>query len=149
MSGWVPFFVALHIATAIAIAVLMGNYHFVDPSLMKDVATSAQADSLNLASQIGRLDVLTLSITVLSILIAVATILGFWFYRGVVEQRATDEVRERLPMILDEYVKKNPYLFTDAVRANAAILRGGLAEDDAGGADFADDIAQAMEGDPE
>ena len=65
------------------------------------------------------------------------------------EQRATDEVRERLPMILDEYVKKNPYLFTDAVRANATILRGGLAADDAGGADFADDIAQAMEGEPE
>jgi len=52
-------------------------------------------------------------------------------------------------MILDEYVKKNPYLFTDAVRANATILRGGLAADDAGGADFADDIAQAMEGEPE
>ncbi|RWB29148.1 MAG: hypothetical protein EOQ42_25860 [Mesorhizobium sp.] len=142
------FFLALHIATAIAIVVLMGNYHFVDPSLMNDVVAGSHSDSLNLASQIGRLDVLTLSITVLSILIAVATILGFWFYRGVVDQRATDEVRERLPMVLDEYVKRNPHLFTEAVRVNAEILRGGLATDPQG-ADFADDIAKAMEGEPE
>lgn len=51
-------------------------------------------------------------------------------------------------MILDEYVKKNPYLFTDAVRANAEILRGGLATGPEC-ADFSDDIAKAMEGDPE
>lgn len=146
-GGWVPIFAALHITAFIFIAVLLGDYHFVDQSLYRDVLNGAQLDALAVANQLGRLDALTLGISVLSILIAVATILGFWFYRGVVDQRATDEVRERLPMLLDYYVKRNPGLFLDAVRANADILRAGLGGETAGSADYADDIAQAMEGD--
>ena len=71
--------------------------------------------------------------------------MGFWFYRGVVDQRATDEVRERLPMILDEYIKKNPSLVALALRANADLAKAGLATED-GTSDFADEIASAMDG---
>lgn len=148
MNGWVPIFLAFHLVAGVFIVVLVGDYHFVDPALLNDITKSGRTDSLNVANQLGRLDVLTIAITLLSIVIAAATILGFWYYRGVVEQRAVDEVRERLPMLVDEFVKRNPHIMTKAVRDNASIFQGSFAGE-SGGSDFADDIARAMEGDPE
>ena len=59
-GGWVPFFVALHVTAFVFIAVLVGDYNFVDATLYEDVVATGGADALNVANQIGRLDVLTL-----------------------------------------------------------------------------------------
>ncbi|WP_127598712.1 hypothetical protein [Nitratireductor alexandrii] len=109
-----------------------------------DQAANA-TDAIHLAAQVGRLDVLSLMIGLLSLAIVVATILGFWFYRGVVDQRAKDEVRELLPNIVRDHLAQNPHVLVEAIRANANLLSGAFGTDSE--RDFFSEIAATIDED--
>lgn len=95
---------------------------------MAEKAASA-VDGIHLAAEVGRLDVLSIVITLFSLAIAVATILGFWFYRGVVDQRAKQEVKELLPSVVKDHLSANPHVLVDAIRTNRDLLRAAFGSD--------------------
>jgi len=102
-----------------------------------------KTDAIHLAAEIGRLDQLSIVIALLSLAIVIATILGFWYYRGVVDQRAKREVRELLPEIVREYFAQNPHVIVEAVRAHAGLLSGALGTDNE--RDFFSEIAATID----
>lgn len=105
-------------------------------------------DALVVAGELGRLDALTFGLTLFSIIIAVLGLVGLWFYRGMVDARATDEVRDRLPMLLDEHLRRNPGVFADALRKNAGVLAAAGFNLNKQEEDFSEEIAQAMGEEP-
>ena len=60
MNTWGPISAVLHVTTIVAVIVLFGDYHFVDPSLYKVAKDNSGAEALNIASQMGRLDLVSL-----------------------------------------------------------------------------------------
>lgn len=107
-------------------------------------AASGNADAIHMAAQLGRLDIVSISLTMLAIAIAIATILGFWFYSRVVENAAKRETVEILPQVVEKYLRENPEVLASAVRKNMALITLGVEGEGEGG--FSDDIAAAMEG---
>jgi uncharacterized protein YneF (UPF0154 family) len=97
-----------------------------------------------MAAQLGRLDIVSISLTTLAIAIAIATILGFWFYSRVVENAAKRETIEILPQVVEKYLRDNPEVLANAVRKNMALISLGVEGEGESG--FSDDIAAAMEG---
>ncbi|MDR7220933.1 hypothetical protein [Aminobacter aminovorans] len=103
-----------------------------------------KADAIHLAAEVGRLDVLSIAITLFSLAIAVATILGFWFYRGVVDQRAKQEVGELLPGIVKNHLATNPEVLVEAIRTNRDLLRAAFGADTE--KDLSAEIAATIDG---
>jgi flagellar basal body-associated protein FliL len=84
---------------------------------------SEHVDAIHMAAQIGRLDVLSILIALLSLAIAVATILGFWFYGRVVDKRAKIETSSQLPSLVKKYFEENPDILVEALRENKDIIK--------------------------
>ncbi len=102
-----------------------------------------KADAIQLAAEVGRLDVLSIAIALFSAAIAGATILGFWFYRNVVDERAKREVGELLPDVVKAHLANNPDVIVAAIRANRDILRAAFASDVE--KDFSQEIAETID----
>ena len=139
-----PINIVLHIMWAVAIVILARDYHFVDPHLYHEVYASGAREPLNLAVQLGRLDLVSLMIGAFSVAIAVATVVGFWFYRGVVERTAKEETSEILPDVLAKHFRDDPSVIIEAMKRNREVIR--LAAEDEEGEDFSAEIAAAMDG---
>jgi len=140
-----PINVLLHIMWAVAIVVLARDYHFVDPHLYHEVYKSGAREPLNLAVQLGRLDLVSLMIGAFSVAIAVATVLGFWFYRSVVERTAKIETSEILPDVLAKHLRDEPGVIIEAMKRNREVLKLAAEEEDEGD-DYYAEIAASMDG---
>jgi hypothetical protein len=144
-SVWHPLNIVLHLMWGVAVIILMRDFHFVDPQLYSEVYESGAREPLNLAVQLGRLDLVSLMIGVFSVAIAVATIVGFWFYRGVVEKTAKEETSEILPDVLAKHFRDDPGVIMEAMKRNREVIKL-AAEDDDDGEDFYAEIAASMDG---
>jgi len=142
---WHPVNIVLHIMWFVAIIILLRDFHFVDPQLYGEVYASGARESLNLAVQLGRLDLVSLMIGVFSVAIAVATVVGFWFYRGVVEKTAKEETSEILPAVLAKHFREDPGVIIEAMKRNREVIML-ASEEDGEGEDFYAEIAASMDG---
>ncbi len=91
MSGWRPFFLALHIAQIIFIIALLKDYHFVDPALYDAVKAEKSRDIIQLAGQLGRFDMASMFLAGIAILLGMAAIFGFLEVRSKAIRVAKDE----------------------------------------------------------
>lgn len=124
--GWRSLFLALHIVSFTFIAGLLSNYNFVDASLYKDVKDAKSANILNLAVQMGRLDLASLAIAYLGVILAAAAIYGFWVYGHVVERTARTETKAIAPDVMAELLRNDPELWVRAIRDNPMTFRSAL-----------------------
>ncbi len=129
------------IVLTVVVATFYKDYHFVDPTLYESVRAKSDRDALSVAVQLGRLDLLSVMIGLLSFVVALATLFGFWFYRNVVESTAKVEVGVILPQILERYIRENPGIIVKAFKNNKSILD--LVNDE-NGTDFSSEIATAI-----
>lgn len=97
-------------------------------------------DVISYAAQIGRLDYVTTSLTILGIFIGLAAILSFIHFRRVakkeakeVSKKVAEKVAER---VTNQYIQKE---LLEILRANAHLFNGNIGDDDA------DSIANAQE----
>lgn len=116
----------------------------VEPSPAIVAKAESAADAIQLAAEVGRLDVLSLVVGWLSVAIVVVTILGFWFYHGVVDRRAKTEVKELLSEVVRKHLSDNPHVLVEAIRANAHLLSGAFGTDNE--RDFFSEIAATIDG---
>ncbi|WP_372891153.1 hypothetical protein [Rhodosalinus sp.] len=88
---------------------------------------SLHADAVYTASQMGRLDVLALSLTVLATVLALGAFLGFFLVRSAAMEAAADEAVRNLPALIDNdaivdvIVKDDELLLTLATRVKRHI----------------------------
>lgn len=135
----------LHVLWFCALLVVVTDYHFVDAALYDSVLKRNEGDIFELAVQLGRLDLVSLMIGVFSVAIAVATVIGFWFYQGVVERTAKAETSEILPEVLAKHFRDDPSIIIEAMKRNRTAIKL-AAEDDEDGIDFSAEIAASMDG---
>jgi hypothetical protein len=114
MNTWGPISAVLHVTTIVAVIVLFGDYHFVDPSLYKVAKDNSGAEALNIASQMGRLDLVSLVLTLAGLLLALLGLYGFIAAKSeaIAESKSTalgaipDEVRRfmdlKAPLLIRE-----------------------------------------------
>jgi hypothetical protein len=119
---------------------LIGLNQVIDCGLIE--ASERKSDAIHLAAEIGRLDVLSILIAVFAISITIATIIGFWFYRNVVDERAKKEAGELLPYIVKEHLAANPDLLVEAIRKNKEIFQAAFGVNSE--KDFSDKIAETV-----
>ncbi len=112
MRWFAPFSIALHIATIFLLVAVLKNYNFVTPGLYEAAKKDDALDALNFAVQIGRLDYVTLLLTVFGILVGIAAVIGFSEIRvraqEVAREAAREEMRaflnDRAPQIIGDYM---------------------------------------------
>ncbi|MEQ8283763.1 MAG: hypothetical protein RIC04_06615 [Parvibaculum sp.] len=114
-------------------------------------------DAIAYAGQIGRLDIVSLVLGLVALAIGIGSIGGFWMIRSAAvraaEEEARKEIRECAPEIVREFLGENPQIIAEVLRQNPEILISAAREaqtkllGDPDGA-TANDIATAMEGDP-
>jgi len=88
-------------------------------------------DALQVAAQIGRLDVIMLILAVLAILVASSALVGFWLVRQAAISAAEREIKQQLPELLPKFLnescvyvlRNNPELIMGALRNEAAFLK--------------------------
>ncbi|MDX8538556.1 hypothetical protein RFM23_13095 [Mesorhizobium abyssinicae] len=112
MKWFAPFSIALHIATIFFLWAALKNYSFVTPGLYEAAKKQDALDALNVAVQIGRLDYVTLLLTVFGILVGIAAVIGFSEIRvraqEVAKEAAMAEAQaflnERAPQLVSAYM---------------------------------------------
>ena len=96
-------------------------------------------DALQVAAQIGRLDVIMMILAVVTLLVASSAVAGFWLIRQAAISAAEREIRQQLPELLPKFLnescvevlresciqvlKKNPEIIMGALRKEAAFLK--------------------------
>ncbi|MER8509135.1 hypothetical protein [Mesorhizobium sp. M0199] len=104
-DGWGPFFLALHVATIVFLIAVLKQYHFVDPALYEAVKDAKSADILELASQLGRFDLVSMLLGMFGILLGLGAIVGFselrFRAREVAGETAQIEARTALAEFLN------------------------------------------------
>ena len=127
-SGWVGFFSALHVAAFVAIVLLFSSHEFVDPALYAVAAENGSKDALSVAYDLGRLELLALSLTVLAVSIGIFAVLGYWIYGHLVDRAARKETREIAPHEIAKIMKDDPGLWLRVIRANPLTFRSAIVE---------------------
>lgn len=87
-------------------------------------------DSIQAALEMGRLDFMTALLAVLSIILAIGSIGGFWLVRGAATQAAREaavmEMRTELPRLAEGRIRdillSNPELIAQAIRNDLSVL---------------------------
>jgi hypothetical protein len=87
-------------------------------------------DSIQAALELGRLDFVTALLAVLSIILAIASIGGFWLVRGAATQAAREaavlDMRTELPRLAEGQIRDilltNPELIAQAIRNDLSVL---------------------------
>lgn len=109
MNGWRIFFTVSVIMQWIAIWILFGDYHFVDPALYEQVKSKASLDAISVASQIGRFDLASMFLAIVSILLGIGGIVGFIEVRfrtgKLAEETARQMVDEKVSALFDEAMR--------------------------------------------
>jgi len=91
------------------------------PSLLGALCEGFKEDAIKLASELGRLDVVSLSLTVLGVVLALAALSSFFMMRHAVIETAREEAEKSLPSIvsngemisaLTEKMKSDPVFMT-------------------------------------
>ena len=96
-------------------------------------------DALQVAAQIGRLDVIMMILAVLTLLVASSAIAGFWLIRQAAISAAEKEIRQQLPELLPKFLnescvdilrescvqvlKSNPEIIMGALRKESVFLK--------------------------
>lgn len=94
------------------------------------------ADAVYTASQMGRLDLLALSLTVLATVLALGAFGGFFLVRSAAMEAAADETSKKLPELIDSQKIADVIVKDEAVRLNLAdIVRRKIYELDEGPTD--------------
>lgn len=127
-TGWVSFFIALHIVAFAALVLFFMGYHFVDLEAYRAANAEESIDALRVAYDTGRLELLSLALTVLGVSIGVFAILGYWIYGHVVERAAVKETREIAPQEIARIMKDDPGLWLRVIRANPETFRSAITE---------------------
>jgi hypothetical protein len=153
MRFWIVIFVIVHVAELAGLALCLSQYRFVDAGLLADVVASGAHDAISLASQLGRLDLLTIVLGVLALLLTVGTILVGWSFSATVENRAKNELRELLPGLLAEQLSaslpndlrqlfaRDPGIIVDAMQENREIIEAVLD----GNSDFTTEVRENID----
>jgi len=126
--GWRAFFLALHITSFFFFIFIFGEYSFVDPTLYADVDSLQKANVLNVAVQLGRLDLASLALTFLGTIIALGAVYGFWVYGHVVERTAKKEAKEIAPAIIAKILREDPGLWLRVIRENPENFKSAVRE---------------------
>jgi hypothetical protein len=155
--GWRAFFLALHITAFSFILGLIGGYPFVDQTLYSDVDSVEKANVLNVAVQLGRLDLASLALAFMGTIVGLAAIYGFWVYGHVVERTAREETRKVAPKLIAEYLEQRPEVWVSVIRENPAVFASAFKEAfgdvrtlmDQMPADSVEDIVQGIDDDDE
>jgi hypothetical protein len=124
--GWRAFFSALHIVQFVFILVLVADKPFVDPALYKDVKSTGDADVLNIAVQLGRLDLASMSLALVGLILAGSAIFAYFVYGHVVERTAKRETGEIAPAIIAKILRDEPQLWVKMIRENPELMRSAL-----------------------
>lgn len=140
--GWRAFFFALHIVQFIFIGVLLTKKPFVDPALYKDVKSTADADVLNIAVQLGRLDLASMSLALVGLILAVSAVFAYFVYGHVVERTAKRETGEIAPAIIAKILRDEPQLWVKMIRENPELMRSALKDAQLANVSGAADISE-------
>lgn len=124
--GWRAFFMAVHIAQWFVIAFLLADKPFVDRDLYLDVLKSGDKDALNVAAQLGRLDMASLSLAMLGLILAASAIFAYFIYGHVVEKTTKKETGEIAPAIIARVLREEPQLWVKMIRENPELMRSAL-----------------------
>lgn len=93
-AGACILFAVLHIAQIFIIIILLKDYNFVDPNLIDSVASAKPNDAYSIAMQLGRFDLLTTLLTIISVMIALTALLGFLEVRNKTSRIANEVAKE-------------------------------------------------------
>lgn len=64
----------------------------------------ANPDALKIAYDVGVLELLSLSLTIITVLLALFAVVGFWMIRGAALKSASDAAKEEMKAIGEKYV---------------------------------------------
>jgi hypothetical protein len=87
-------FAVLHVLQLVLLAVLVKDYHFVDPALYDTIKTQDGRDVLYVASQLGRFDLVSLFLGAGGLFLGAAALGGFWMVRSAAVSAADAAARE-------------------------------------------------------
>ena len=96
--GWIPIFIALHMAAFVFLGSIVADYHFVDPEKLSVVRKQESLDVVQVAAQLGRFDLVSLLLTVFGLVAVLGGLFAFGFVRGessAVARATAEEVAER------------------------------------------------------
>ncbi|RWA67484.1 hypothetical protein [Mesorhizobium sp.] len=121
MNRWGPISAALHVASIVAIVLLFTQYHFVDPELYAAAKANPGSDALSLASQLGRLDVVSLILTLAGLFLAFLGIFGFVAVRREAIAESKDAAEEVIPEEVKKYMDMKASALIRACLSDAEI----------------------------
>ena len=90
--GWIPIFIALHMAAFVFLGSIVADYHFVDPEKLSVVRKQESLDVVQVA------DLVSLLLTVFGLVAVLGGLFAFGFVRGessAVARATAEEVAER------------------------------------------------------
>ncbi|MGQ5719909.1 hypothetical protein [Pseudochrobactrum asaccharolyticum] len=93
-AGACIIFFILHVMQIIMIFILLKDYSFVDPALYETISSQKSKDVFHIAMQIGRFDLLTSLLAVISIILALSAIFGFMEIRSKAGRIAHDAAKD-------------------------------------------------------
>jgi hypothetical protein len=161
LSFWGPISILLNLIFTVANVYLFWS---VSPLLSEDIEIigylkSGQAiDSLEVAAQIGRLDVIALILSMIGLLFVVGTLGSFIYLRHMVISRAEAEAREEIrnnadKIIWDATLKRLPTQISPLILDNDILIdqitervKRAMNSTNENGSDDANDFANAMDG---
>lgn len=135
MEGWRIASIVAHVVQCAIILTLLKEFHFVDPALYDEVMAAKSNDVIHVASELGRFDMASLLLGIVSILIALAAIFGFAEVRWRSEKKAEETAR----LVVEQKV---PALFNEALKARGSLREFSI---DIGGIDEKKLMAKASE----
>ena len=105
-NGWAIASIGFHLVTLVAIWALFSSHNVVDPALYRAVVKTESLDALQVATQLGRLDVVSSILAMFGILIGLAAIFGFAEVRVRAKEVAGDVARDEAKTAMDSYLNE-------------------------------------------
>lgn len=107
----------------------LGVHVHVPPGYFRELLD--KPDAVQAAGQLGRLDLLTGVLASLAIMIAFASVVGFWIIRGSAinsaRRAAEDEIRQELPILapklIAEELRRRPDLVAQAIKNDPSVAK--------------------------
>lgn len=106
MRSAVALSLALNVVCIVAIVILFTNYPFVDSKIYEYAHDKHSVDAIQVAMELGRLDFVSLVVSVFGILGGFAAIFGFIEIRGRAERKAIEAATPKAEEIASQEVRK-------------------------------------------
>lgn len=110
MTGWRIFTFIWMLCITVAVITLYNDYNFVDPALYKTVEKDGGNDTLKVAVQLGRFDLVSMLLAIVTLLIGIFAVSGFWMIRGAAikaaEEAALAEAKKQSEATAKETAEK-------------------------------------------